>query len=518
MKLFSLRHTLALIAVAGAALVATAPASAQGYFRERCNGNGFVNSWTVIGFTAAGAATTPTLGVTSSNRPYAYINATGNPSSGGTAFAVALAPGNSNRSRIRAEVNGAREINPAGMPGLTLAFNSTTGACLLGLLDPNTGAIVIAQKSNAAGMAVQLANGSIPGFDIEEDYKLDFSASGTTLTLRAVKDGVTLATITASNVTFEAGRAGFAVLARPSQTVALRGTFRDIIFNRTTRGDSNNDGSSNVYWHDRSNSSSTRGMVLVWDVRRGEDGSPSISGYEYDDRSTSRLDPSEYTIIGSGDVTGDGRDDIFVRRNSDGRVRVRFVAPGTSGFRLTDDSNGFQPTQFFPDGSGWASIGSAPSDWDAVGVGDFNGDGIADLLWRNRNSGVNGLWLLDASGTITWKQIDGVSDATWKVQAVADFDDDGTCDILWKKDDSGLVAKWLMSDDSRVREFRAIEYAPGWTVVGVGDFDDNPSASDILWMNDTTGAVGCWSMNSNSTIRNWKGMTTIESGRWRGRN
>jgi hypothetical protein len=75
-----------------------------------------------------------------------------------------------------------------------------------------------------------------------------------------------------------------------------------------------------------------------------------------------------------------------------------------------------------------------------------------------------------------------------------------------------------MNDDSRVREFRTIENASGWSVVAVGDFDDNPSSSDIMWMNDTTGEVGCWSMNRGGTIRAWKGITQVESGRWRGRN
>lgn len=517
----SLGRVLALVAFAGAACLGTLPANATGYFREPCNGSGFINSWTVSGLSSTGASAPANLGATSSNRPYAFIDGTGNPSAGGTAFAVALAPGQNNRARIRAEVNGAREINPAGMPGLTLAYDEFTGACLLGLLDANTGAIVIAQKANGGAMAVQLANGSIPGYEADEDYKLDFSASGTTVTLRAVKDGVVLQTIQATDVVFAPGKAGFAVLARPSQTTALRGTFRDVVFNRTTRGDSNNDGSSNIYWHDRSDSSSTRGMVLVWNMTRDQNGLPAFGSYSYDDRGGSRLDPSEYTIIGSGDVTGDGRDDIFVRRNSDGLVRVRFVAPGQSEdnpFRLTDDSNGFQPTQFTPDGSGWASIGSAPAEWDAVGVGDFNGDGIADLLWRNRNTGVNGYWLLDANGAITWRQLDTVGDTNWTVQAVADFDDDGTCDILWKNSSSGTVARWLMNDDSRVREFRTIENASGWSVVAVGDFDDNPSSSDIMWMNDTTGEVGCWSMNRGGTIRAWKGITQVESGRWRGRN
>jgi hypothetical protein len=511
---------LALTLLAGAAGLAS-PALAQGYLREPCTSGGFVNSWTTLGYLADGtrASTGLTLGATTSNRPYAFLDATGDPGAGGVAFAVALAPGVNDRARIRAEVNGAREVSPAGMPGLTLAFNESTGACLLGLLDISMGSITIAQKASSGAAAVVLANGIVPQFEFAEDYKLDFSISGTTVTLRAVKDGVVLRSIQANNVTFSAGKAGFAVIARESQSRSLRGTFRDVVFNRTVRGDRRNRGQSSVYWHDRSSTSQTRGMMLVWDVARTSTG-PLIDGFAYDDRGGSRLDPSEYSVLGTGDITGDGRDDIFVRRLSDNSVRVRFVAPlGEDNiFRLTDDSNGFQPSFFTPAGSGWATIGQAPANWAPVGVGDMNGDGIPDIVWRNTTTGANGLWLLDASGAITWREIEGVSDSSWQVQAVADFDDDGTCDLLWKNSSTGLVANWLMNDDSSIRSFQPINFASGWSVVGVGDFDDNPSSSDIMWMNDTTGVVGCWNMQSSSSIRSWKGITSIEASRWQGRN
>jgi hypothetical protein len=40
-----------------------------------------------------------------------------------------------------------------------------------------------------------------------------------------------------------------------------------------------------------------------------------------------------------------------------------------------------------------------PSDWTIAGTGDFNGNGRADILWRNSLGGV-GLWLMNSDGTI----------------------------------------------------------------------------------------------------------------------
>ena len=40
------------------------------------------------------------------------------------------------------------------------------------------------------------------------------------------------------------------------------------------------------------------------------------------------------------------------------------------------------------------------SDWVVQGVGDFNGDGKRDILWRNKSTGVISIWLMNG-GAIT---------------------------------------------------------------------------------------------------------------------
>ena len=41
---------------------------------------------------------------------------------------------------------------------------------------------------------------------------------------------------------------------------------------------------------------------------------------------------------------------------------------------------------------GFQPIGVAPLEWIIAGVGDFNGDGKPDILWRNTSSGENYVW------------------------------------------------------------------------------------------------------------------------------
>jgi hypothetical protein len=43
------------------------------------------------------------------------------------------------------------------------------------------------------------------------------------------------------------------------------------------------------------------------------------------------------------------------------------------------------------------SPGSAAIDWAVTVTGDFDGDGFADILWRNTNSGQVVIWLLNGT-------------------------------------------------------------------------------------------------------------------------
>jgi hypothetical protein len=47
-----------------------------------------------------------------------------------------------------------------------------------------------------------------------------------------------------------------------------------------------------------------------------------------------------------------------------------------------------------------------------VGTGDYNGDGISDVLWRNNSTGVVGYYQMDVSGNLQgWHDIAGSSTA-----------------------------------------------------------------------------------------------------------
>jgi peptidyl-Asp metalloendopeptidase len=70
-------------------------------------------------------------------------------------------------------------------------------------------------------------------------------------------------------------------------------------------------------------------------------------------------------VAGAGDVNGDGKADLFWQRSSDGLVETQFLSGTTSLGGGVSVSNPFAP-QFR-----------------VAATGDFNGDGTADILYRD---------------------------------------------------------------------------------------------------------------------------------------
>ena len=132
----------------------------------------------------------------------------------------------------------------------------------------------------------------------------------------------------------------------------------------------------------------------------------------------------------------------------------------------------------------------------ATGSGDFNGDGLADLLYRNTQDGSNKLQLSAATANPSFRTLPVVS-LSWKVAGIGDFDGDGRSDILWRNMSTGQNSIWR-SGDAATKQAVASVPSLDWIVATVGDFNGDHH-SDIFWHNTRTGQNTMWpSANSSA--------------------
>src|SRR5690606_22722071 len=82
-----------------------------------------------------------------------------------------------------------------------------------------------------------------------------------------------------------------------------------------------------------------------------------------------------------------------------------------------------------------------PAEWDLAGVGDFDGDGIDDLLWRQED-GTAYAQLMDGL-TVRSEGVVAAVGPQWELADIADFDGDGSDDLLWHNV-SGEAYLWTL--------------------------------------------------------------------------
>src|SRR5262249_44093356 len=97
------------------------------------------------------------------------------------------------------------------------------------------------------------------------------------------------------------------------------------------------------------------------------------------------------------------------------------------------------------------SIVAPDASWNVAAITDFNGDHKADVLWRNA-SGLLAAWFMNGSAISSsgYLNVNGTSvmpDASWNIAGIGDLDGDGMSDLLWR-DSHGAIAVWIMNGAS----------------------------------------------------------------------
>ena len=243
------------------------------------------------------------------------------------------------------------------------------------------------------------------------------------------------------------------------------------------QNDFNGDFRSDILWRN------TNGTLADWSMNGGTIAS---SGFVTSGGAAAKPDAS-WNIVGLSDFNGDLHADVLWR-NTDGTLADWTMNGSTITSSSVLKAGGVAAK---PDAS-----------WSVAGVGDFDGDGNADILWRNTSGEVsewqmNGSTIVDSSD-VTSGGIAARPSASRSVAGIGDFNGDGRKDVLWRNTD-GTLADWTMNGStitsSGVLKAGGVAAKPdaSWSVAGVGDFNSDGNA-DILWRN-SNGSLAEWLMN-----------------------
>jgi hypothetical protein len=127
---------------------------------------------------------------------------------------------------------------------------------------------------------------------------------------------------------------------------------------------------------------------------------------------------------------------------------------------------------------------------------DVNGDGKADLVWRNTSNGATAIWLMNGTAIASTGFPGGVPLA-WQIAGVGDVNADGKADIIWRHEhqwDGGGMADGRCDDHIRGLSRQCLDGVEhsrrggcGWRRQG-----------DLVWRNTSNGATAIWLMNGTT--------------------
>ena len=236
-------------------------------------------------------------------------------------------------------------------------------------------------------------------------------------------------------------------------------------------GDFDGDGKSDILWQDNA------GTTFIRSHLTGGTGA------------TPNCDPVgtySATIMGVGDFNGDGRDDIVWRNMGTGAVSISLM----DGVRITQ----------------WLSVGVTPIPLNVKleGIGDFDGNGRADMLWRNQASGRAVMSYHNTDGSVlSWPVVSNYIALSTAALKVGDINGDGKSDVVWRNMSTGNVVISLMNGN--IPSWRSVSSTPialNVALEAIGDFDGNGSA-DLLWRNTQTGRSLMSYHNGEGAVTSW---------------
>jgi hypothetical protein len=135
--------------------------------------------------------------------------------------------------------------------------------------------------------------------------------------------------------------------------------------------------------------------------------------------------------------------------------------------------------------------------WSVVNTGDFDGNGIHDIFFRNSTTGEAAAWLMSAVPGLYRSVSYGPVDFTYAPEVITDLDGDGRSDIFWRNHATGDNYIWYING-AAVDGHPTVPASLAWRAEQAFLVVSPTAFAAVIWRNSATGEVASWTYGNRS--------------------
>lgn len=187
-----------------------------------------------------------------------------------------------------------------------------------------------------------------------------------------------------------------------------------------------------------------------------------------------------WRVAAAADFDSNGWSDLVLQNDATGQISIWYLG-GAQGMTLLS-----APLLY-----------AAVPGWKIVAAGDFDRNSVPDLVFQNSTTGAVSFWYLAANGASRLSApVVYTAASGWHVVGAGDFDRNGVPDLVLNDTASNAISFWYLggANGSTLLAAPIVRTAaPGWKPVGASDLNGDLTG-DLVFQNEATGAISVWYM------------------------